>query len=158
VTTASRVDSSIPVVNAPPPPATPTPAAPTNTPAPPPPQYQYTVRNIFGQLNEAITQIRGDIRDTNGNPVNGVRVRVRSGSFCTVSYPSGPPGGYPAGVYDILLDGRAKHGNWQVAIVSSSGASNDSSCNDGLSVLSEEVSVPTDPKEGVVFVEWIKNY
>jgi uncharacterized protein YraI len=91
--------------------STPVPATPVPPTATPVPQFQYTIRNIFGQVNEAITQIRGDIRDRNNNPVSGVRVRVRSGSFCTVSYPSGPPGGYPNGNYDILLDNRAKDGS-----------------------------------------------
>lgn len=161
VTTATNVDSSIPVVAAPPPPTS---RPPTNTPPPPAPaqppapQQQYTIRNIFGQVNEAITQVRGDIRDGNNNPVNGVRVRVRSGAFCTVSYPSGPPGGYPAGGYDVLLDGRAKNGQWQVAVVNGPADPKDTSCNDGLAVLSEEVTVPTTPLEGVVFVEWRKNF
>jgi hypothetical protein len=162
VTTASNVDiNTIPIVQPPPAPVTNTPLPPTNTPvpaAPPPPQQQYTIRNVFGQVNEAITQIRGEIRDGAGNPVNGVRVRVRSGSFCTVSVPSGHPGVYPAGVYDILLDGRAKPGQWQVAIVNGPSDPSDFSCNDGLSVLSEEVTVPTDSTEGVVFVEWQKNF
>ena len=131
------------------------PPTPTATPLSP---HQYTIRNIFGQVNEAITQIRGDIRDGNGQPVDGVRVRVRSGSFCTVSYPSGPAGGYPAGVYDILLDNRAKDGAWQVAVVNGPADGTNTACDPGLAVLSEEVTVPTNTLEGVVFVEWRKNY
>ncbi|OQY49199.1 MAG: hypothetical protein B6242_00115 [Anaerolineaceae bacterium 4572_78] len=120
-------------------------------------QYQYTTNNIFPQVNEAITQIRGYIEDVNGNPVNGVRVRVRvDGGFCTVSVPSGEAGVYPAGNYDILLDGRAKPGNWKVAIVNAS-SSGPSGCN-GAEVLSEEKEVPTDTMYGVVYVEWRKNY
>jgi hypothetical protein len=139
-------------------PPTPTPAVsptPTLTPLPP---HQYTIRNVFGQVNEAITQIRGDIQDPNGQPVNGVRVRVRSGSFCTVSYPSGPAGGYPHGVYDILLDNRAKDGQWQVAVVNGPADGTNTACDPGLGVLSEEVTVPTNTLEGVVFVEWRKNF
>lgn len=163
VTQASNVDG-VPVVAVPP---TPTPALPTATATPsetatptvaPTPALQYSIRNVFGQVNEAITQIRGDIRDGNGNPINGVRVRVRAGSFCTVSYPSGPPGGYASGGYDILLDNRAKDGVWQVAIVNGPADGRDTQCNDGLVALSEEVSVPTNTLEGVVFVEWRKNY
>lgn len=161
VTVATNIHSGIPVIQTPP---TPTSPPPTNTPIPPPPtptpvpQYQYTIRNVFGQVNEAITQIRGDIRDVNGNPVNGIRVRVRSGSFCTVSYPSGPAGGYPPGGYDVLLDNRAKDGSWQVAIVNGPVNSQDTQCNAGLAVLSEEITVPTNTLEGVTFVEWRKNY
>jgi hypothetical protein len=131
------------------------PPTPTLTPLPP---HQYTIRNVFGQVNEAITQIRGDIQDPNGQPVNGVRVRVRSGSFCTVSYPSGPAGGYPHGVYDILLDNRAKDGQWQVAVVNGPADGTNTACDPGLGVLSEEVTVPTNTLEGVVFVEWRKNF
>jgi hypothetical protein len=130
-------------------------AAVTPTPLP---AHQYTIRNVFGQVNEAITQIRGDIQDPNGQPVNGVRVRVRSGSFCTVSYPSGPTGGYPNGVYDILLNSRAKDGMWQVAVVDGPADSTNTACDSNLDVLSEEVTVPTNTLEGVVFVEWRKNY
>ncbi len=162
VTTASNITPDIPIVSAPPPPTnTPTPTPPplpTPTPTPTQQPYQYTIRNIFGQVNEAITQIRGNIQDRNGNPVNGVRVRVRSGSFCTVSYPSGPQGGYPNGVYDILLDDHAKVGQWLVAVVNGPANPTDTQCNSGLAVLSEEVTVPTDTREGVVFVEWWKNY
>ena len=164
VTTATNVGDNIPVAQAPPPPTQPPPppATPTSPPAqptaPPQPQQQYTIRNIFGQVNEAITQIRGDIRDGANNPVDGVRVRVRAGSFCTVSYPSGAPGGYPGGVYDILLDGRAKNGQWQVAVVNGPADPSDTSCSDSLNVLSEEVTVPTNTLEGVVFVEWRKNF
>ncbi|MEM7030269.1 MAG: SH3 domain-containing protein [Chloroflexota bacterium] len=158
VTEAKNVGDDIPVVAIPP---TPTAAIPTSTPLPtatPIPAFQYTIRNVFGQVNEAITQVRGDIRDINGNPVNGVRVRVRAGSFCTISFPSGPAGGYAAGGYDILLDNRAKDGVWQVSIVNGPANGQDTQCNGGLGTLSEEVSVPTNILEGVVFVEWQKNY
>ena len=164
VTTATNTGDNIPVVQGPspptqppPPPATPTPP-PAQPTAPPQPQQQYTIRNIFGQVNEAITQIRGDIRDGGDNPVNGIRIRVRSGAFCTISYPSGPPGGYPNGVYDILLDSRAKDGQWQVAVVNGPADPTDTQCSDSLAVLSEEVTVPTNSLEGVVFVEWRKNF
>lgn len=160
VTQASNTDGGVPVASAPPPPApvataTPVPVA---QPTAAPPAAQYTIRNVFGQLNEAITQIRGEIRDTAGNPVSGARVRVRSGSFCTVSYPSGAPGGYPGGNYDILLDTWAKPGDWQVAVVNGPANLEDTSCNDGLQVLSEEISVQTTPQESVIFIEWVKNW
>ena len=162
VTSTANTGDNVPVVQAPAPP--PPPPKPTNPPAPAPvappsqPQQQYTIHNIFGQINEAITQIRGEIKDSAGNPVNGIRVRVRSGTFCIVSNPSGPPGRYPNGNYDILLDNRAKPGQWQVAIVNGPGDPEDNQCNDGLRVLSEEVTVPTDNREGVVFIEWRKNF
>lgn len=164
VTTSSNTSNSIPIVDAPPPPATATPRPPTNTPQPAatdtpvPPSHQYSLANMFGQVNEGITQVRGDIRDAAGNPVNGARVRVRSGSFCTVSYMSGPQGGYQPGGYDILLDRFAKDGSWLVAVVDGPAEPNDTKCNDGLNALSEEVTAPTNTLEGVVYVEWRKNY
>ena len=88
----------------------------------------------------------------------GVHVRVRSGSFCTVSYASGAPGEYPSGNYDILLDNKAKPGNWQVAVVDGLTGPKDNNCNNVRNVLSEELSVPTDTREGVVFIEWRKNW
>lgn len=156
------------VVDAPAPPpqvAAPPPAnpAPSNDPPPPPPpaqsQYPFSIVNVFGQTNEAITQIRGYIGEASnpGVGVNGVRVRVRSGSFCTVSVPSGTAGVYPAGNYDILLDTRAKPGNWQVAIVDKPTNPEDNSCDPGAQLLSQEISVPTTEKEGVVFVEYARN-
>ncbi|MEM7031619.1 MAG: SH3 domain-containing protein [Chloroflexota bacterium] len=140
-----------------PPPSNPEPA-PAPAPAPEQPKFQYTIANVFGQVNEAITQIRGQVKDANGNKVNGVHVRVRSGSFCTVSYASGPPGEYPNGNYDILLDNRAKPGNWQVAVVEGLTHGKDNNCNNVSRVVSEEVTVPTDNREGVVFIEWRKNW
>lgn len=158
VTTAANADNTIPVVDAPPPPVTPTPAQPTNTPEPPKPQYQYTLTNMFGEVNEAITQVRGYIKDTAGNPVNGARVRVRTGGFCTVSVPSGTPGVYPFGNYDILLDVRAKPVDWLVSIVEGPDDPTNFSCDGVKNVLSEEVTAATDTKKGVVYVEWVKNY
>lgn len=137
---------------------------PQNNPAPAPapaaeqPKYQYTITNVFGQVNEAITQIRGQIKNSGGGTVDGVRVRVRSGSFCTVSYPSGAPGNYPSGNYDILLDNRAKPGNWQVSIVDGPSDPEDTQCSGNFKTFSEEVTVPTDNREGVVFIEWRKNW
>ncbi len=141
---------------------------PTNTPLPPPPaqeeppqpQYKYSIHNAFGEKNEGITQIRGYIGEAS-NPksgVNGVRVRVRSGSFCTVSYPSGTPGVYPPGNYDVLLDNKAKPGNWQVAIVDKPTNPEDTRCDPAANVLSEEITVPTNTVEGVVYVEWRRNF
>lgn len=158
VTTAQNTDASIPVVAAPPPPVTPTPVPPPTATPVPQPQYQYSIYNIFQQVNEGITQVRGIIRDPAGNPVDGVRVRVRSGSFCTVSVPSGKPGVYSSGNYDVLLDNYAKNGTWLVAIVDGPANPEDSYCYDDLNVLSEEVTAITDSMQGVVFVEWTKNY
>lgn len=156
VVTAANT-GGVPVAEAPAPPPTNTPPPPQPTP-PPSPQFQFTVANAFDQLNEAITQIRGNIKDGAGNNVNGVRVRVRSGSFCTVSYPSGPPGNYPPGNYDVLLDTFAKPGTWIVDIVDGPADPEDTQCAPNLKSLSEEITVVTTPPNGVVFIDWRKNF
>ena len=151
--------NSVGVMQVAPPPATPTPPPPpppTATPVPAGPSYPYKIHNIFTKPNGAITQIRGHIQDSAGNPVNGIRVRVRIGSFCTVSVPSGTPGVYPPGNYDVLLDNRAKDGDWLVAIVDRPTDPKVTQCDPGAAQLSEEVTVHTTHTDGVVFVEFDK--
>ena len=108
----------VPVVVLPP---TPTPFVPTATPtvqAPPPPSpppspsYQYTPTGWWGDTNYGLTRFLGEIRDTAGNPVNGVFVRATCGDYATISYPSGPVGwgpfgessDWPPGFYDITVE------------------------------------------------------
>lgn len=154
--------NSVGVMQVAPPPATPTPpppptaAAPAPTPVPAGPSYPYKIHNIFTKPNGAITQIRGYIQDSSGTPVNGARVRVRIGSFCTVSVPSGTPGVYPPGNYDVLLDNHAKDGDWLVAIVDRPTDPKSTQCDPGAAQLSEEVTVHTSHTDGVVFVEFDK--
>lgn len=151
--------NSVPVSQVAPPPPTPTPPPPpppTATPVPAGPTYPYKISNIFSQPNGGITQIRGIIRDSAGNGVDGLRVRVRIGSFCTVSVASGTPGVYPHGNYDVLLDARAKDGDWQVAIVDRPTDPKTHQCDPAANLLSEEVTVHTSTSEGVVFVEYLK--
>lgn len=144
------------VAAAPPPAATntPVPAAPAPAPEPAGPTYPFKLTNMFGEKNGGITQVRGYIKDMGGQPYNGARVRVRSGSFCTVSVPSGKPGVYPSGNYDVLLDARAKDGNWQVSIVDKPTNPEDFKCDPGAQLLSEEVDAKTTTVEGVVYVEF----
>lgn len=142
----------------------PAPAAPAPAPAPAPaapaapagPSYAFKMVNMFGEKNGAITQIRGQVKDSSGQPMNGIRVRVRSGSFCTVAVPSGKQGVYPAGNYDILLRPYASDGVWQVAIVDKPTNPDDNACDGGAQLLSEEVNATTNTKEGVVYVEFKK--
>ena len=147
-----------PPTSPPPPPPTATPVPPqAQAPQPPPgPSYPYKLTNVFGETNGAITQIRGYIKDSNGQPANGVRVRVRIGSFCTVSVPSGQPGVYPNGNYDVLLRPYASDGVWQVSIVDKPTDPTDFSCDNGATQLSEEVRVTTNTQEGVTYVEFQK--
>jgi len=90
---------------------TPGPPPPTNTPAPPPTPtpmpYQYTGQVIWdeGSANCAAASIRKEstIRDTAGNPIDGVCVCYSIGGYYSSppSVPSGVPGVYDPGHYDI---------------------------------------------------------
>ena len=73
-----------------------------------------------------------------------------------MAVPSGKPGVYPAGNYDVLLRPYASDGNWQVAIVDRPTNPDDNACDPGASQLSEEVSVITNTQEGVTYVEFQK--
>lgn len=125
---ATTNTEGVPVVEAPP---APTPAAPTPPPAaeaPPPeptPAYQYSPLAWEGQWNAGLAQIRGIIRDTAGNTVQGVFVQAKCGSTVLASNPSGinlyaPNEGYEAGAYDIILSSPLDPSsmcNWEVRVV-----------------------------------------
>jgi len=89
---------------------TPGPPPPTNTPAPPPTPtpmpFQYTGQLIWdeGSANCAAASIRKEstIRDTAGSPIDGVCVCYQVWDFRSApSVPSGVPGVYDPGHYDI---------------------------------------------------------
>jgi hypothetical protein len=128
-------------------PATPTP---TSTPIPSP-SYQYGLDgDPVGEENAGVTQIRGNIWDTEDNAVNGAHVRVwtQDGGYDDISFPSGPDGGYPQGGYDMLLDSRAKDGQWLVAVCDGEGA-----------LLSAPVKVQTYADgPSVIYIDWRKLY
>lgn len=132
---------------------------PTPTPisVPADPNSSYRITRVSAEVNEAITQIRGIVRDRNGNPVSGARVRVRIGDFCTTSVPSGTPGVYPPGEYDVLLRNYASDGNWLVAMVDRPIDSNDNRCDSNARLLSPEIEVQTTNREGVVYVDFQQN-
>jgi hypothetical protein len=125
---AASNTEGVPVVEAPP---TPTPSAPTPAPtsaAPPPaptPAFQYTPLAWEGQWNGGLAQIRGIVRDTAGNTVNGVFVQAKCGSTVLASNPSGvnlyaPGDPYEAGAYDIVLSSPLSADsmcNWEVRVV-----------------------------------------
>ncbi len=158
--------NTAPVVEAAAPPPTNTPAPPpppTNTPVPQP-KYQYVVTNVFAKENKAMTQIKGIIKDSAGNPVNGMHVRVRSGSFCTISFKSGPwkdangqPSGYQPGEYDIYLGNGERIVTWQVDIVPNTAPNDSSECRN-MQPLSETKDVQSGIGSSIVHVEWKKNW
>jgi hypothetical protein len=140
-------------------PYTPTPIS-TSTPIlkPTQPPLQYGVLKIE-KGSDGTTKIQGRIQDLSGNPVSGVRVRVRyDDRFCTVSYPSGWGTYMDGSNYDIFLDEKAKYGEWLVAIVEGSANPEDKTCYPNLRLVSEEILLETEPSAGVIFVNWQKNW
>ena len=153
----------VPVVEAP---ATPTPFALTATPTPesppptPSPAYQYTPTGWYGDTNYGLTRFMGDIRDTAGNPVDGVFVRATCGSYATISYPSGPVGwgplgessDWPPGFYDITVDSKPVPCMWTLQVVAT---------DDRETVtaqLSEAVPVEVTHEQSVIQANWQKNW
>jgi len=153
----------VPVVEAPPmptlsvPTATPTSAAP---PPPPPPAYQYTPTGWWGDTNYGLTRFLGEIRDTAGNPVDGVFVRATCGTYATISYPSGPVGwgplgessDWPPGFYDITVDSKPVPCMWTLQVVAT---------DDRETVkagLSEAVPVEVTHEQSIIQANWRKNW
>jgi hypothetical protein len=158
---------SVPVAQAPPAPQPASvaaqPAAETNPPPPPPPEkpkYQYTPTGWFDDENAGLTRFLGDIKDTSGNPVNGVFVQARCGDYSTISYPSGPvgwgsyneSGDWPPGFYDIVVDTKPVPCLWVLTIVDT---------DDRKTVkaqLSEAVPVEITLEKSIVTANWLKNW
>ena len=164
--------SNVPVVEAPaaPPPAevAAQPAAETSPPpaqeAPPPepekPKYQYTPTGWYDDGNAGLTRFLGDIKDTNGTPVNGVLVQASCGDYSTISYPSGPvgwgsygeSGDWPPGFYDVTIDSKPIPCIWTLTVVES---------DDRKTVkakLSESVPVEITNQKSIVTANWTKNW
>jgi len=139
-------------------------AAPPPTAAPPPepqkPKYQFTPTGWYDDTNYGLTRFLGDIKDTAGNPVNGVFVQASCGTYSTISYPSGPVGwgGYgesgdwPAGFYDITIDSRPVPCVWTLTVVET---------DDRKTVkarLSESVPVEVTQEKSIITANWTKNW
>ena len=94
-------------------PATPTPAPPAST-------YRFTAEVIWDPLvapncaGPAISR-HSIIRDTNGNPVDGVRVEVDCYGNRWLSFPSGAAGGYEPGHYDFAF-GQTVPQDWTCSV------------------------------------------
>jgi uncharacterized protein YgiM (DUF1202 family) len=149
-----------PVVAAPAPPA---PAQPAPTPVPPAPEkpkYQYEPTGWYGDRNYGLTRFLGDIKDANGNPIDGVFVEARCGSFRVISNPSGPVGWgpfnesntWPPGFYDITLDNKPIVCKWVLSVVETPDKQNVSAR------LSEEVEIETTVEQSIIVANWRKNW
>lgn len=143
-------DGAFTSVRLPAPPAPPAPPPPP--PAPPAPTYQFT-GSIGGTIgNCGITEIQGRFRDPNGNLLNGHRVKVAWPTGSGTSVPSGEPGQYDTGFYDLVLDDESKDATWRVWVVDGDG-----------NQISDQINVRTTRECGsenspnTVVVNWRRN-
>jgi len=165
VVSASNTDE-VPIAQAPSAPVAaaaapvPQPASSKPAPAPEKPKYQYEPTGWYDDTNYGLTRFLGDIKDAGGNPVNGVFVEARCGTFATISYPSGPVGwggfgesaDWPAGFYDVTIDTRPVPCIWTLTIVDT---------DDRKTVkarLSEAVPVEVTQDKSIITANWRKNY
>jgi uncharacterized protein YraI len=160
----------VPVAQAPPPPQSAPVAAqpaadssgPAPAPAPPPeqPKYQYTPTGWYDDGNAGLTRFLGDIKDSSGNPVNGIYIQASCGDYSTISYPSGPvgwgnyneSGDWPPGFYDIVVDSKPVPCLWVLTVVDT---------DDRKTVkaqLSESIPVEITAEKSIVTANWTKNW
>lgn len=153
----------VPVVDAPPPAQSAAPAAPepvADNPPPQQPRYQYEPTGWYDDGNAGLTRFLGDIKDVDGNPVNGVFVQASCGDFSTISMPSGPVGwgplnessDWPAGFYDVVVATRPVPCIWTLTVVET---------NDRKTVierLSESIPVEITMEKSIVTANWRKNW
>ncbi len=166
VVSASNTDS-VPAVAVPPPPVSAQPAAVAAQPpaaAPPPepekPKYQYEPTGWYDDGNAGLTRFLGDIKDVNGNPVNGVFVQAKCGNFSVISFPSGPVGwgqynesaDWPAGFYDLTVDTHPVPCIWTLTVVDTDDRQT------VKAVLSESVPVEITMQKSIVTANWRKNW
>jgi len=93
---------------------------PTATPAPPASSQQFTGEIIWDPLvapncNGPAISRHSIIRNTNGDPVNGVRVEVDCYGNQWLSHPSGNPGEYDPGHYDFSF-GQTVPQEWTCSV------------------------------------------
>ncbi len=136
------------------------PAASNPPPAPEKPKYQFTPTGWYDDTNQGVTRFLGDIKDSAGNPVNGVFVRASCGHYSTISFPSGPTGwgtlnegaDWPAGFYDVTVDTRPVPCVWILSVVETDDRKT------VKAVLSEEIPVEVTAEKSVIVAGWQKNW
>ncbi|RME78261.1 MAG: SH3 domain-containing protein [Chloroflexi bacterium] len=162
---SARNTENVPLAQAPaPPPAPPSPqpasSAPPAQSQPQRPKYQYEPTGWYDDTNHGLTRFMGEIKDVNGNPVNGVFVQASCGDYSTISYPSGPVGwgalgesaDWPPGFYDITVDSKPVPCIWTLTVVET---------DDRKTVkarLSESVPVEVTFDKSVIVANWRKNW
>ncbi len=138
----------------------PQPAASNPPPAPEKPKHQFTPTGWYDDTNGGVTRFLGDIKDTAGNPVNGVFVRATCGHYSTISFPSGPVGwgtknesaDWPDGFYDITVDERPVPCIWMLSIVETEDRKT------ATALLSEDIPVEVTLEKSVIIANWQKNW
>jgi hypothetical protein len=165
VVSASNTEN-VPAVEAPPPAAAAPaavavqPAADAPPPAPEKPKYQFEPTGWYDDGNVGLTRFLGDIKDVNGNPVNGVFVQAKCGNFSAISFPSGPAGwgpfnesaDWPAGFYDLTVDTKPVPCIWTLTVVDTDDRQTIKA------VLSESVPVEITAQKSIVTANWRKNW
>jgi uncharacterized protein YraI len=141
-------------------PEPPTPTSPPQPTATPKPEFQYTPTDWHGSNNPGLTRFMGEIKDTAGNPVNGVFVRAVCGSFSTISNPSGPIGWGPLqdsrfdppGFYEIYIASYPRPCMWTLQVVDT----------DDLETVkaewSEAIPIEVTAEKSVITANWQKNW
>ena len=120
-------------------------------------RFQYEPDIWVEESGAGHTRFYGQIKDANGNPVNGVSVQARCGSYAVISNPSGTglhndSADSPAGFYDLTVDEKAVPCTWVLTIVAT---------DDGKTVtsaLSESIPVEITAEKSVVAANWQKNW
>ena len=148
--------SAAPVSQAP----APQPVAAAPPPPPEQPGYQYEPTGWYDDTNSGLTRFMGDIKDVNGNPVNGVFVQASCGDYSTISFPSGPVGwgtyqessDWPAGFYDIVVDEKPVPCIWVLTVVDTDDR------KFVKAILSESIPVEITNEKSVVVASWRKNW
>jgi LysM repeat protein len=144
------------------------PPPPTSTPPPPPtqPAWQYSPAGFYTDWNAGLAQIWGTIRDTQGNPVDGVIVQAKCGGTILASNPSGHNSYQPGrccGYYDIVLNSgwegiHIAQCRWELRVVDA--RSPEEGRNPNAVPLSDvaygEVNVAENAT--IIVADWIKNW
>ncbi len=143
-----------------PPPVSAQPAASKSPAAPPQSHYQYEPTGWWDNGSPGPTRFSGEIKDANGNPVNGAFLQASCGDYSTISYPSGPVGwgGYNVsadwspGFYDLTVDNKPVPCLWILTVVDTDDREH------VKATLSESVPVEVTLEKSSIVANWRKNW
>jgi hypothetical protein len=114
--------------------------------------YHYQPSGWASSKDANLTRFSGEIRDANGNPVDGVIVQAACGNYSILSHPSGSAGSenetWPPGYYEIRIDAKPVPCIWFLTVVNTA---------DGQTIeaaLSESVPVEVTLEKSVITANW----